>query len=72
MVYHFDEKKGIQYATEFYEKGYDNVYLVNGGIEGFAIEVGSGFLEGKKVPEFKRPEEQRKFVKKPSDSVGKK
>lgn len=54
----------MQYATEFYEKGYDNVYLLNGGIEGFAQET-EGLLEGKKVPEFhKKMEEPKKFTKK--------
>jgi len=56
VVYHFDERMGIQYATEFHEKGYDNVYLLNGGIEGFAQEV-DGLLEGKRIPQFqKKPE----------------
>lgn len=35
VLYHFDEKKGIEYVNQFYEKGYDNVYLLSGGIEGF-------------------------------------
>jgi centrosomal protein CEP41 len=35
VVYHFDEKKGISYVTQFVEKGYENVYLLSGGIEGF-------------------------------------
>ena len=32
IVYHFDEKKGIDYVNELFEKGYDNVYLLSGGI----------------------------------------
>ena len=35
IIYHFDEKKGIEYAAQFAEKGYDNVYLLNAGVEGF-------------------------------------
>lgn len=47
------------------------MYLLNGGVEGFAMEVGAGLLEGKKIPEFKRQEEVRKFTKKASDSLSK-
>lgn len=35
IVYHFDEKKGIDYVNELFEKGYDNLYLLSGGIESF-------------------------------------
>jgi len=36
-----------------HEKGYDNLYLLNGGIEGFGQEVQEG-LEGKSVPSFEK------------------
>ena len=42
VVYHFDEKQGIDYAKEMFEKGYDNVYLLSCGIEGFAQEIQDG------------------------------
>jgi hypothetical protein len=32
IVYHFDEKHGIDYAKELHEKGFDNIYLLSGGI----------------------------------------
>ena len=32
-----------------FEKGYDNVYLLSGGIEGFGQEIQDG-LEGNNVP----------------------
>ena len=32
VVYHFDEKKGIDYVTQFFEKGFDNIFLLSGGI----------------------------------------
>jgi centrosomal protein CEP41 len=51
VVYHFDEKAGIDYAKEMYEKGYDNIYLLSCGVEGFAQEIQDG-LEGKNVPKF--------------------
>ena len=63
VVYHFDEKKGIDYTTQFIEKGYENVYLLSGGIEGFGQEIQEG-LEGKSVPVFEHKEEVRKFKKK--------
>ncbi len=42
IVYHFDEKPGMEYATQLSEKGYDNLFLLNGGIEGFAQELQEG------------------------------
>ena len=30
-----DERKGTAAAQLFYEKGYENTYLLSGGIEGF-------------------------------------
>ena len=35
VVYHFDEKRGIEYVNQLHEKGWDNLYLLSGGIEGF-------------------------------------
>ena len=35
IVYHFDERKGIEYTNQFCQKGFDNIYFLNGGIEGF-------------------------------------
>lgn len=62
IVYHFDEKKGIDYVNELFEKGYDNIYLLSGGIEAFGMEIGEG-LEGKNVPQFAKKEEVKKFKK---------
>ena len=36
IMYHFDEKNGIPYANLLFQKGFDNVFLLNGGIEEFA------------------------------------
>jgi centrosomal protein CEP41 len=36
IVYHFDERLGIPVAKLFFDKGYDNVFLVSGGIEEFS------------------------------------
>lgn len=62
VVYHFDEKPGMDYVTQLSEKGFDNLFLLSGGIEGFGQELPEG-LEGKAVPQFKKKEEVRKFKK---------
>ena len=62
VVYHFDEKPGMDYTTQLYEKGFDNLFLLNGGVEGFAQEIQEG-LEGKDIPVFKKKEEVKKFKK---------
>lgn len=62
VVYHFDEKRGIDYITQLFEKGFDNIYLLNAGIEGFGQEVPEG-LEGSAVPQFEKKEEVKKFKK---------
>jgi hypothetical protein len=66
VVYHYDEKPGMDYTTQLFEKGYDNLFLLNGGIEGFGQELPEG-LEGKEVPSFKKKEEVRKFKKQRAD-----
>lgn len=43
-----DERKGVEYAKLFTEKGFDNIYLLNSGFEGFA-EAFPDKLEGKKA-----------------------
>ena len=35
IMYHTDERNGIPYANNFFQKGYDNVYFLSGGIEEF-------------------------------------
>jgi centrosomal protein CEP41 len=35
IITHIDEKHGIPSATIFAEKGFDNVYLLSGGVEAF-------------------------------------
>lgn len=51
VLYHFEEKPGIDYTVQLFEKGYDNLFLLNGGVEGFGQEIPEG-LEGKDVPHF--------------------
>ena len=44
-----DERQGTQYARLLFEKGFDNIYLLSGGIEKFLEEGGDDcykMLEG--------------------------
>ena len=53
IVYMQDERKGTQAAQLFFEKGYENVYLLSGGIDQF-IEEYNMLCEGKSVPRPKK------------------
>jgi centrosomal protein CEP41 len=52
ILYHNDERNGIPYANNFYQKGYDNVYFLSGGIEEFA----------KNFPDYLEGPEKEKYV----------
>lgn len=45
-----DERQGTHYSKLLFEKGFDNVYLLSGGLEKF-IETNYEMVEGMKVPE---------------------
>lgn len=62
VLYHLDEKRGIDYTTQLFEKGFDNLFLLNAGVEGFGQEIPQG-LEGTAVPAFEKKEEVKKFKK---------
>ena len=49
VVYMFDERQGSQYAQQFTEKGFENLYLLSGGCEEF-LEKFSDLCEGRQVP----------------------
>jgi centrosomal protein CEP41 len=51
VVYIEDEHKGVEFAKLFFEKGFDNIYLLSGGFESFAANY-SELLEGKKASEY--------------------
>lgn len=55
-----DEKNGTRWAKIFYEKGYENVYLLSEGIEKFKLE-NYDYIEGKNLPE--RPLQEESSVK---------
>uniref|UniRef100_A0A7S3MV81 Rhodanese domain-containing protein n=1 Tax=Strombidium inclinatum TaxID=197538 RepID=A0A7S3MV81_9SPIT len=66
IVYMNDERKGTQAANLLTEKGYDNVFLLSGGIEQFNEEFHK-MVEGRNVPRPRRQieeEEQRKKMEK--------
>jgi centrosomal protein CEP41 len=48
-VYAGDERSGTQYAKLLHEKGFDNVYLLSGGIDSF-LESHYELVEGTNVP----------------------
>ena len=52
IVYHNDERNGIPFAQRLFEKGFDNVYFLSGGIEDFA----------KKFPEFLEGPDREKYI----------
>jgi centrosomal protein CEP41 len=52
ILYHNDERNGIPYANNFYQKGYDNIYFLSGGIEEFT----------KNFPDYLEGPEKEKYV----------
>ena len=52
IMYHTDERNGIPHANNFFQKGYDNVYFLSGGIEEFA----------KYYPEYLEGPEKDKYI----------
>jgi len=69
VVYHLDERSGIPHANSMSQKGYENVYLLNGGIEAF-LEAFPEAVEGKKVPAPMKQEKKAQVVYKRSLHVG--
>ncbi len=49
VIYMNDERQGHKAAKIFFEKGYDNIYLLSGGGNGF-LEEYPDLIEGTKVP----------------------
>ena len=66
IIYMGDERKGTAAANLLAEKGYENVFLLSGGIEQFNEEFNS-LVEGRNVPKPRRlivEEEQKKKAEK--------
>jgi centrosomal protein CEP41 len=66
-VYMHDERNGTHYAKLLHEKGFDNVYLLSGGIDGF-LESHYDLVEGTNVPAKPKPQ-TKTATKKPSTAV---
>ena len=49
IVYHDFEKSGIQFISILGERGFENAYLLTGGIEEFILTHG-GLVDGKNKP----------------------
>ena len=49
IIYMGDERKGTAAATLMTEKGYENVFLLSGGIDGFNEEF-HHLIQGREVP----------------------
>ncbi len=52
ILYHTDERNGVPYANLLFQKGYDNVFFLSGGIEEFM----------KKYPEYLEGPEREKYI----------
>ena len=61
VIYMSDERQGTHYAKLLFEKGFDNVYLLSGGVKKF-LETNYDLVEGNKVPE--KTQEKKGTVKK--------
>jgi len=49
ILYMSDERNGTKVAQAFAEKGFENTYLLSGGIEGF-LEDFTDLVEGRQIP----------------------
>ena len=56
IIYMYDERSGTAAAKLLYEKGYDNVYLLSGGIEEFLFKY-DHLVEGSNIPDLKKEKE---------------
>ena len=70
IIYMGDERKGTQAANLMNEKGYDNVFLLSGGIEQFNEEF-HNLVEGRNVPKPRKliEEEECKRKEKISNDI---
>jgi centrosomal protein CEP41 len=58
VVYMADERLGTHYSKLLFEKGFDNVYLLSGGVEKFLANY-PNLVEGTKVPEIKKTDKKK-------------
>ena len=60
IMYHTDERNGIPYANNFFQKGYDNVYFLSGGIEEFE-KYHPEYLDGPEKDKFINMKKEREI-----------
>ena len=60
IMYHNDERNGIPYANNFFQKGYDNVFFLSGGIEEFAKNY-PDYLEGPEKEKYINMKKEREL-----------
>lgn len=59
IFYHTHDKLGLPYITCLLEKGYENVYYLSGGIEGFTEKYSDKYINGEHIPNFDAIEQQQ-------------
>lgn len=55
----YDERSGTHYAKILHEKGFDNVYLLSGGIDKL-YETNPQLIEGTELPALPKPKQALK------------
>ena len=60
IMYHTDERNGIPYANNFFQKGYDNVYFLSGGFEDFA-KYHPEYLDGPEKDKYVNMKKEREI-----------
>ena len=58
IIYMSDERSGSSAAKKFYEKGYDNIYLLSGGINDFILDFPE-LIVGKDLPDIEKLREEK-------------
>lgn len=61
IVYHCDDKNGVDVAKALYEKGFDNIYMLSGGIEDFYQKY-PDLCAGNSLPPLKKDIEAAKLA----------
>jgi hypothetical protein len=64
----YDERSGTHYSKILHEKGFDNVYLLSGGLEKF-YETSTELVEGSELPAL--PKTATKKVSKTASTMNK-
>lgn len=66
ILYHNDERNGVPYANALFQKGFDNVYFLSGGIEDFAKRF-PNYLDGPEKEKYIAMKEERERLAKEAE-----